>query len=84
MTQLLPDWSIDREIGKLLEFHSLAVTGISAAQGEPELLRALRDVQRGRENKRSEDEWTREIEQADQNSWLQKIILTLDLAISTS
>lgn len=65
MTQLLPDWSIDREIGRLLDFHSLAVTGISAAQGEPELLRALRDVQRAREGTPSEDEWNRRIEVAD-------------------
>jgi hypothetical protein len=65
MAQLLPDWSIDREIGRLLDFHSLAATGISAAQGEPELLRALQDVQRGREGSPSEDEWTRRIEEAD-------------------
>lgn len=68
MTQLLPDWSIDREIGRLLDFHSLAVKGVSAAQGEPELLRALRDVQHGREGTPSLDEWTRLIAEADKRS----------------
>lgn len=65
MATLLPDWSIDREIGRLLDFHSLAVTGISAAQGEPELLRALRDVQSGREGTPTDEEWTERIDYAD-------------------
>lgn len=65
MTHLLSDWSIDREIGRLLDFHSIALTGISAAHGEPELLRALRDVQRGRDGALSDDEWTQRIDQVD-------------------
>ena len=65
MAMILPDWSIDREIGRLLEFHSLAETGIGAAHEEPELLRALRDVQRGREGTPTDEEWDKEIECAE-------------------
>lgn len=65
MTQPLPEWSIDREIGRLLDFHTIAVTGIGAAGGEPELLRALRDVQRGREGTLSDEDWSKKIDQAD-------------------
>lgn len=65
MATLLPDWSIDREIGRLLDFHSIAVTGIGAAQGEPELLRAMRDVQRGRDGTPTDEEWTKRIGYAD-------------------
>jgi len=72
MPQLLPDWSIDREIGRLLDFHSLALTGISAAHGEPELVRALRDVQRGREGTPSDAEWTQRIDQADKKLTIAK------------
>lgn len=72
MAQLLKDWSVDREIGRLLDFHSLAVTGLNAAQGEPGMLRALRDVQRGRAGTRSEAEWSKEIEMADKKSSVAK------------
>jgi hypothetical protein len=72
MPQLLPDWSIDREIGRLLEFHSIAITGLHTAHSEPDLVRTLRDVQRGREGAPSEDEWNRRIEDVDRRSIVAK------------
>lgn len=65
MATLLPESGIDREIGRLLDFHSLATAGIGAARGGPELLRALRDVQQSREGTASKDEWDKRIEDAE-------------------
>ncbi len=62
MPVLLPDWSIDREIGRLLDFHLLAITGLGAAEGEAELLSALREVRGGSRAGKSEAEWDSEIQ----------------------
>lgn len=65
MRVLIPEWSIDKEIGRLLDFYHIAVNGIVSAEGQVDLIDAIRLAERGRKSNPPDEVWEEKIRAAE-------------------